>query len=179
MPTSSPCWSMPPRASTRTSSASSEKLAGDRRAPMVLVLNKIDRVEDKTQLLELAAELNERVPFERHLHDLRAQRRRRRRLKAYLASAVPPRALALPGGRDLGRAAAAAGLRDHAREDLRAAARRAALRTTVETTAWQELKNGSCASSRRSSSSATARRASCSARAAHDQAHVDGVARRS
>ena len=48
-------------------------------------------------------------------------------LKAHLAAACAARALALPGRRDLGCAVARDGGRDHAREDLRAPARRAAL----------------------------------------------------
>ena len=52
---------MPPRASTRTSSASWRSSQG-LKAPPVLVLNKIDRVK-KERLLELASSLNARAAF--------------------------------------------------------------------------------------------------------------------
>ena len=69
------------------------KLAG-LKAPLILALNKIDRVK-KERLLELAGHCNARAAFTRHLHDLGAQRRRRRRSQGASGRAVAARALAL------------------------------------------------------------------------------------
>ena len=72
-----------------------ERIVGrlkDRKAPLLLALNKIDRVR-KERLLELAAELNARLTVHGHLHDLRPRRQRRRRPQG------APRPLRAPRGR--------------------------------------------------------------------------------
>ena len=50
----------------------------DRPEPKLLILNKVDLVK-KEALLTLIAQFGERADFERHLHDLGHDRRRRRR----------------------------------------------------------------------------------------------------
>jgi GTPase len=119
-----------------------DKLAGDR-SRRLLVLNKIDRVEDKTKLLALAAELNKRVPFERVFMIAAVNGDGTAELKSYLASVVPEGPWHYPEDDISDRP-----LRLLASEITREKIYKwlhdeLPYSTTVETTAWQEFKNGS------------------------------------
>jgi GTP-binding protein Era len=99
----------------------------DLRRPKILILNKIDLIE-RSRLLELAAGLNERVPFAHTFMVSALKGDGTDRLKRAARRHDAGGALALSGGPDLRRALAHARGRDHPREDLRAPARGAALR---------------------------------------------------
>ena len=120
-----------------------EKLAGDR-ARRLLVLNKIDRVEDKTKLLELAAELNKRAAVRARFHDSRrSTATATAELKSYLASVVPEGPWHYPEDEISDaplRLLAAEITREKIYKRLHDELPYSA---TVETTAWQEFKNGS------------------------------------
>ena len=119
-----------------------EKLAGDR-ARRLLVLNKIDRVEDKTKLLALAAELNKRVPFERVFMIAAVNGDGTAELKSYLASVVPEGPWHYPED-DISDAPLRLLASEITREKIyKWLHDELPYSTTVETTAWQEFKNGS------------------------------------
>ena len=101
---------------------SSSRLA-EVRQPKVLILNKVDLVE-KPKLLALAQDAERARRVRRDLHDLGADRRRRRRPAALARGACAGGALALSGGPGLRRADAPARGRDHAREALSSACTR-------------------------------------------------------
>ncbi len=65
-----------------------EKLKGVR-APLILLVNKVDRIGDKSQLLSLTAALTERIDFERVFMISALNSAGVDDLKTYLASAVP------------------------------------------------------------------------------------------
>ena len=119
-----------------------EKLAGGR-ARRLLVLNKIDRVEDKTKLLALAAELNKRVPFERVFMISPSTATATAELKSYLASVVPEGPWHYPED-DISDAPMRLLAAEITREKIyKWLHDELPYSTTVETTAWQEFKNGS------------------------------------
>ena len=122
----------------------------------MLVLNKIDRVK-KERLLELAQQFNARVPFDATFMISALNGDGVADLKRHLARAVPPGPWHYPADEISDAPLRADGVRDHAREDLRAAARGAALPGHRGDHGLEE-KKAACASSRPSSWSATARR---------------------
>ncbi len=114
-----------------------------RRARRLLVLNKIDRVEDKTKLLALAAELDKRVPFERVFMIAAVNGDGTAELKSYLASVVPEGPWHYPED-DISDAPLRLLASEITREKIyKWLHDELPYSTTVETTAWQEFKNGS------------------------------------
>ena len=111
------------------------------RQPKILILNKIDVVA-KPDLLALAKTANEEAQFERHIHDLRAERRRRGGSQNMAGGARAGRAVSLSARSDFGRADAPAGRRNYPREDVRAAASGTALPVDGRDRAWKELRGG-------------------------------------
>ena len=156
---------MPPRVSTRTSSASCEKLAGVR-ARRLLVLNKIDRVEDKTKLLALAAELNKRVLVRGVFMIAAVNGDGTAELKSYLASVVPEGPWHYPED-DISDAPLRLLASEITREKIyKWLHDELPYSTTVETTAWQEFKNGSVRIEQTIFVNVIVKRVSCSVRAA-------------
>lgn len=66
-----------------------DKLQNVSNARLVLLLNKVDRVSDKSRLLKLAQDLSERVPFERVFMISALNSSGLSDLKAYLADVMP------------------------------------------------------------------------------------------
>ena len=135
------------------------KLQGHK-ASRCLALNKVDRVK-KERLLELAQAMQRSASRSTATFMISALNgdgvgRSARRYLARSVSRSGPGTI--PADEVSDAPLAAAGVRDHAREDLRAAARRAALRRPPWRPRPGRRRRTACASSRRSSCSATARR---------------------
>lgn len=119
-----------------------DKLA-DMRKPRILILNKIDRVEDKTKLLKLAAALSARVPFEQVFMISALNLDGVEDLKNWLAEAVPEGPWHYPEDElsDLPmRVLAAEITRERIYHWLH---KELPYAITVETTSWKELRDGS------------------------------------
>jgi GTP-binding protein Era len=112
-PISSACCSMPRPASTRRPTRSSQ--AREVKHPKILVLNKIDLVP-REKLLALAQAANERMKFEHTFMISALSGDGVDDLRATLAAHGAGGAVSLSRGPDVGRADAASGGRDHARE---------------------------------------------------------------
>lgn len=113
------------------------------RMPRILVLNKVDRVEDKGALLELAQALSQTVPFERVFMISALTGSGIADLKRYLAEAVPPGPwhYAEDDVTDVPmRMLAAEITRERIYHWLH---QELPYATTVETTDWKQLKDGS------------------------------------
>jgi GTP-binding protein Era len=113
------------------------------RAPRIAVLNKVDRVTDKGELLGLAAALEARVPFERMFMLLALSGDGVADLKAYLAARVPVGPWHYPADdladvplRTLAAEITREKIYNRLHEELPYA-------STVETASWQERKDGS------------------------------------
>ena len=152
-----------------------EKLAGDR-ACRLLVLNKIDRVEDKTKLLALAAELNKRVPFERVFMIAAVNGDGTVELKSYLASSSPRARGITRRTTSRTRRCGCSPLRSRARRSTSGCTTSCRIRPWSRRRRGRNSRTGLCGSSRRSLWNVIVKRVSCSARAAHHQAHFVGVA---
>ncbi len=118
------------------------RLAATCSAQKVLILNKIDLIP-RERLLDLAAKLNERLALRRDLHDLGAQRRRRRRPARALAALMPPGPWLYPEDqvsdaplRMLAAEITREKIYDRLHEEL-------PYRSTVETDQWQVRPDGS------------------------------------
>jgi GTPase len=118
------------------------KLA-DARAPRIAVLNKVDRVERKEQLLALAQKLEARVPFERLFMLSALSGDGVADLKNYLAARVPAGPWHYPADdltdvplRTLAAEITREKIYNRLHDEL-------PYSSTVETTSWQERKDGS------------------------------------
>ena len=112
-------------------------------APRIAVLNKVDRVEEKTQLLALAQALESRVPFQRLFMLSALSGDGVADLKAYLAAHVPAGPWHYPADdltdvplRTLAAEITREKIYNRLHDELPYA-------STVETTSWQERKDGS------------------------------------
>ena len=111
------------------------------RAPRLLVLNKVDRVRQKADLLALAQDLNQRLPFAETFMISALDGSGVAKLKAHLALAVPQGAWHYPEDEITDateRSTAAEVTREKIYEHLHDELPYA---TTVETTGWKELKH--------------------------------------
>jgi GTP-binding protein Era len=115
----------------------------DTRAARIAVLNKVDRVEEKAQLLTLAQALEQRVPFERLFMLSALSGDGVADLKAYLAAGVPAGPWHYPADdltdiplRTLAAEITREKIYHRVHDELPYA-------STVETTSWQERKDGS------------------------------------
>jgi GTP-binding protein Era len=115
----------------------------DTRAARIAVLNKVDRVEEKAQLLGLAQALEQRVPFERLFMLSALSGDGVADLKAYLAARVPAGPWHYPADdltdiplRTLAAEITREKIYNRVHDELPYA-------STVETTSWQERKDGS------------------------------------
>ncbi len=115
----------------------------DARAPRIAVLNKVDRVEEKAQLLALAQALEARVPFERLFMVSALSGDGVADLKAYLGAHVPAGPWHYPADdltdvplRTLAAEITREKIYNRLHDELPYA-------STVETTSWQERKDGS------------------------------------
>jgi GTP-binding protein Era len=115
----------------------------DTRAPRVAVLNKVDRVERKEQLLALAQTLESRVPFERLFMLSALSDDGVAELKNYLAARVPVGPWHYPADdltdvplRTLAAEITREKIYNRVHDEL-------PYSSTVETTSWQERKDGS------------------------------------
>ena len=125
-PTSSSCWSMPPRAWTRRSSASSTSCKASKHAAAAGAQQDRSRAR-RSGCWSWRRTSMSASPFAATFMISALNGDGVADLKSHLAARGAAGSLALSRGRGLRRAAAAAGGRDHAREDLRAPARGAAL----------------------------------------------------
>ena len=112
-------------------------------APRIAVLNKVDRVEEKAQLLALAQALESRVPFQRLFMLSALSGDGVADLKAYLAAHVPAGPWHYPANdltdvplRTLAAEITREKIYNRLHDELPYA-------STVETTSWQERKDGS------------------------------------
>jgi GTP-binding protein Era len=119
-----------------------EKLAAVR-SPRLLVLNKIDRVADKERLLALAGELAGHLPFERVFMVSALTGDGLGELKSYLAASAPEGPWLYPEDelsdlpmRQLAAEITREKIYDNLHDEL-------PYETTVETSAWKSLKDGS------------------------------------
>jgi len=115
----------------------------DTRAARIAVLNKVDRVEEKAQLLALAQALEQRAPFERLFMLSALSGDGVADLKAYLAARVPAGPWHYPADdltdiplRTLAAEITREKIYNRVHDELPYA-------STVETTSWQERKDGS------------------------------------
>ena len=115
----------------------------DTRAARIAVLNKVDRVEEKAQLLALAQALEQRAPFERLFMLSALSGDGVSDLKAYLAARVPAGPWHYPADdltdiplRTLAAEITREKIYNRVHDELPYA-------STVETTSWQERKDGS------------------------------------
>lgn len=115
----------------------------DAREPLILTLNKVDKVTAKEKLLALAAELQARVPFKAVFMISALSGSGIADLKAYLAANVPEGPWHYPA-EDLSDAPLRMLAAEITREKIfNRLHDELPYATTVETTAWQERKDGS------------------------------------
>jgi GTP-binding protein Era len=115
----------------------------DAKTPCLAVLNKVDRVDAKHKLLALASELKDRLPFENILMISALSGDRVADLKRYLAERAPPGPWHYPAD-DLTDAPLRLFAAEITREKiLNRLHDELPYATTVETTSWEERKDGS------------------------------------